>query len=163
GWGQGGINFPNLHAPKLDDQTVSFFSQEFDLSGKSFDDRLNWLLGSYASFEDGSDNSQSVTANNGTNYDAFRAIEFEHNSCASFCHGDFKVPDRLSRTLGACYTAETRGLTTAHNRYSSVSNTFTACRAGTYPGSLPLPTFPSTGPNVCAWSQSQLGRDGRWD
>ncbi len=163
GWGQGGINFPNLNAPKRDDQTVSFASQEFDLSGRSFSGRMNWLFGAYASFEDGSDNSQSVTANNGTNYDAFRATQVTNNSWAIFGQSDFDITSRLSVTLGARYTEETRGLITAHNRYSSVTNTFTACRAGTYPATLPAPTFPSTDPNVCAFSQEQIGRDGRWD
>ncbi|MEM7570822.1 MAG: TonB-dependent receptor, partial [Pseudomonadota bacterium] len=90
-------------------------SQEFQLSGLSFSDRFNWLVGGFAFFENASDDN-TVSLLEGT----LEAVGLElslrpissikSQSFAIFTHGDFDVTDRLSISAGLRFTYEEKEL-----------------------------------------------------
>lgn len=95
------------------------FSQELQLSGSSFGDRLTWLAGGYYFHEEGDDRN-NVQLLSGT----FDVVGFEldlipinrikSNSYAGFLHGDFEVTDRIALTAGIRYTYEEKTLERDH-------------------------------------------------
>lgn len=90
------------------------FSQEFQLNGSSFDDRLKWTTGLYymhqklrndivAKLWDGLVNT---TVN--IDFNAFSLSELSGDSYAVFGQGTFDITPRLHLTAGARYNIETR-------------------------------------------------------
>ncbi|MCG6120725.1 MAG: TonB-dependent receptor, partial [Blastomonas sp.] len=80
------------------------FSQEFQLSGTAFDDRLKWLLGLYYLNEKGTDiNSLTFSV-----ADFISGGRVENDSYAAFTQLGFAITDRLNLTVGARYTSETK-------------------------------------------------------
>ncbi len=83
------------------------FSQEVQIQGLAFNDRLKWIVGGYYFTEDG------------LNYNpvdfALLDIEsggfFDHESVAGFAQGTFDVTDQLHITLGIRYTKDTKDFT----------------------------------------------------
>jgi iron complex outermembrane receptor protein len=51
----------NANFPALPDEEDSFVSQEFDLTGRVFDQRINWLLGAYYSHDSGNGAQPSIS------------------------------------------------------------------------------------------------------
>jgi iron complex outermembrane receptor protein len=82
----------------------SQFSQELQLLGTSFDDRLNWILGVFYFTEDG----------NNFNPVDFAAVDiesggrFDHESIAGFAQGTYDITERLHLTAGIRYTDDTK-------------------------------------------------------
>ena len=80
------------------------FSQEIQILGTAFDDRLQWIVGGFYFTEDG------------INYNPvdFPAVDiesgggFDHESVAGFAQGTFDVTDRLHITAGIRYTKDTK-------------------------------------------------------
>jgi len=84
---------------------------EFQLLGKSFNDKLSWILGAYYFHEKGSEVNTGITKVFGdptgsTTFDA----EANNKSKSVFAYGDMSITDRLSVTLGARYTWDTKSL-----------------------------------------------------
>ena len=89
------------------------FSQEIQLSGQSFDDRLNWLVGMFYFEESIDENNRAELA-----VELFRflglplpgnAVQLNDNdgdSIAVFGQGTYSINDRLSLTAGVRYTDE---------------------------------------------------------
>lgn len=95
------------------------FSQELQLSGVSFGDRLTWLAGLYYFYEEGEDRN-NVQLLSGTfdvagfELDLIPLNFIDSNSYAGFVHGDFQLTDRLSITAGVRYTFEEKKLQRDH-------------------------------------------------
>lgn len=85
-------------------QEVETFSQEFQVLGTSFDDRLNWIVGTYYAVEDG-DHIENIATPPFT-FQSGGAVENE--SLAFFSQATFDITDRLSVTAGVRYTDDTR-------------------------------------------------------
>lgn len=86
------------------DYSQSQFSQEFQLSGTGFNDRLKWLLGLYYLKENGTDiNSLTFSV-----ADFISGGKVSNDSYAAFTQLGFEVTDRLNLTIGARYTRETK-------------------------------------------------------
>jgi len=84
---------------------------EFQLLGKTFADRLNWILGAYYFQEKGSEINTGITKVFGnpagsTDFDATA----KNTSKSLFAYGDMALTDRLSVTLGGRYTWDTKSL-----------------------------------------------------
>lgn len=79
------------------DITLKLFSQEFQLSGQAFNDRINYLLGIYYATEKGSQRFpvllESVQFTSGG--------EIDNESTAIFGQIGFEITDALTLTLGA--------------------------------------------------------------
>lgn len=77
-------------------------SQELQLLGKSFDDRLNWILGFYYFQEDGLNINELDFL-----ISSFRSGGyFDNSSQAIFAQGTFDVTDRLHLTAGIRWTED---------------------------------------------------------
>ena len=82
----------------------SQFSQEIQLLGSAFNDRLQWIVGGFYFTEDG----------NNFNPVDFAAVDiesggrFDHESIAGFVQGTFDVTEQLHVTLGVRYTEDTK-------------------------------------------------------
>lgn len=102
-------------------------SAEFQLLGKSFDNRLNWILGAYYFRENGTELNAGYTKVLGdiggsADFDA----QAQNTSKSLFAYGEMDVTDRLSVNVGGRYTWDTKSLL-GRNRFtfSSPGNPFT--------------------------------------
>jgi len=93
-------------------------SAEFQLLGKSFDERLNWILGAYYFKEKGFETNTGITKVFG---DPGGSVTFDANSVNSskslFGYAEFAVTDALSVNAGGRYTWDTKSLQ-GRNRWS---------------------------------------------
>lgn len=85
-------------------QKQNQFSQEFQLSGSSIDDRLNWVAGVYYFTEKAREEQNPVFG--GGVFSVFNPIRFKTKSYAAFAHLNFAITDQLGITAGARYTEE---------------------------------------------------------
>lgn len=96
--------------PVFDDtltQDMTAISQEIQLLGQSFDNRLEWILGAYYLHED-ANHLEDIAASIGR----LRAGgDTVNESIAVFAQGTFNITDKLSITAGLRYTDETRRYT----------------------------------------------------
>lgn len=116
----GGVGNPRIGTSKA-------FSQEFNLSGESFDDRLNWFLGLYYFDEDHKHSIPSLFPSPivqgilgagfapifgvGTRFtDLQQRIDEETTSQAVFADLTYSVTDTLRIGLGARYTDDTKDI-----------------------------------------------------
>jgi len=82
------------------------FSQELQLTGLTFNDRLSFVTGLYYfNTKDIGSSSQAVSIGN-TPLNGTRAIR-KNDSISAFGQGSFEISDRLSLSLGLRYTNET--------------------------------------------------------
>lgn len=93
---------PNLIVHFFDDFQAEQFSQEFQLLGSSFDNKLDWILGFYYFDEDVF--NQNILEFAIANFDSQNTITSE--SLAVFAQGTYHVNDRLDVTVGIRYTDE---------------------------------------------------------
>lgn len=78
------------------------WSQELQLSGVSFDDRLDWTIGAYYFDEDGVEDDFIAFASFDINSGGF----FSTEDFALFAQGTYHLTDQLSLTAGVRYTDE---------------------------------------------------------
>lgn len=80
------------------------FSQELQLSGASFDDRLRWLVGAYYFDERASEQQNPIFG--GGLFQVRNLASFSTKSYAAFTHLNFALSNQISFTAGARYTEE---------------------------------------------------------
>ncbi len=83
-------------------------SQEFQLQGTAFDNRLNWITGAYFLHEEGEQFVDDVLFV--TIPVLQQVIDVETDSWAVFAQGTYSFTDRLSGTLGIRYTQDDKSL-----------------------------------------------------
>lgn len=115
------------------------FSQEIQIQGVAFDDRLNWIVGGYYFEEDGLNYNPVDFANIDIESGGF----FDHNSKAIFAQGTFDVTDKLQITAGIRYTKDSKD-------FIVKDFTFTGTSGVTVPGEFvvlqsAVPTFAPPG------------------
>ena len=101
------------------------FSQEFQLSGQSFGEKLNWVAGLYYFTENPSEEREVNTRGIGS---FGRTEQFSYDqetlSYAAYTQGTFAITDRLSATLGVRYSYDDKELTLAEpSRFGDLSIT----------------------------------------
>ncbi len=82
-------------------------SQEFQLSGSSFDNSLDWVMGAYY-FEEQADNPNTLDTS------IFRQLSggsVDNDNFAFFGEATYALTERLALTLGGRYTEETKRFT----------------------------------------------------
>ncbi|MDB5447862.1 MAG: TonB-dependent receptor, partial [Phenylobacterium sp.] len=131
------------------------WTQEFNLAGTTWDNRLKFLFGAFYSDELGSDATQNDFRANVNLLTAVPAtlrpftinfnegIDIGNISYALYTQNDYQITSKLSVTGGLRYTWEERSMLSALRRFDPVSNLY---RCG-YPGLNGLIT---TDPNVCS-------------
>lgn len=80
------------------------FSQELQLLGTAFDDRLKWIVGGYY-FEEEGNNFNPVDF---AGIDIESGAKFENDSKAVFAQGTFDLSEKLHLTAGIRYTKDTK-------------------------------------------------------
>jgi len=102
-----GDHSPHRISQFYDDLTQEQFTQEVQLLGESFGDRLRWIVGLYYFEEDGNNvNELDFTVSR------FRSGgKFDNRSTAAFAQGTFDVTNRLHITAGLRYTDEEKTFT----------------------------------------------------
>jgi iron complex outermembrane receptor protein len=115
----------NSDQPFARDRETEQWSQEFDLTGRAFDDRLSYIAGLYY-FTEETDQSRTVGLTgpwsldnpakpaghdiifyNGTGTDIFT----DNEAWAAFLQGDWSLAEKWTLTAGIRYTSETREMT----------------------------------------------------
>jgi iron complex outermembrane receptor protein len=126
-----GDNFTKAH----------FFSQELQLLGTSFDDKLEWVVGGFYSDEGGNDvnTNYALNALNPFNPNISDGL-VTNKSWAIFAQTTYHITDALSLTAGGRYTKEKKSLV-ARNRFYNGAGGFN-CNIPTDPAIKP-------DPNVC--------------
>ena len=144
-----------LTFPDFDLNVAKFFSQEFNLSGSAFGERLTWLLGAYYSREKGVDSTtnnfrfdQTRLASAATllapgsqftiNFN--QGIDIKNSSWSLFSQNDFKILDSLTATVGLRYTEETHGVNQVSRRFSPTSGLYTCSFVNVAGTTTPLTT-----------------------
>lgn len=84
------------------------FSQEFQLSGKALDDKLDFLFGAYY-FDEKAQELENVIFP-GALFQINGNYQFRTKSYAAFAHINYRVSDLIGITLGARYTDESKSL-----------------------------------------------------
>lgn len=102
---------PNEYADVFRNNEQDQFSQEFQLSGESFNSRLDWITGLYYFEESGSElNTQNVFVGLypiiGLDASIVSLFEAETESYAAFVHGTYEVTGKTRVTAGLRYTYE---------------------------------------------------------
>ncbi|MES2451692.1 MAG: TonB-dependent receptor [Pseudomonadota bacterium] len=97
------------------DRKTNQFSQEFQLYGAAFADRLNFVAGLYYMREAPSDTTVTITANDAFYPTPRRVAQSQNvNSYAAYAQGTLKITGKLSTTLGIRYSKDEKS-TTTHN------------------------------------------------
>lgn len=100
------------------------FTQEFNISGLAFDDRMDWLVGLYYFDQTAFQNSMNVFApdlllldqlvppQNPVDFSAIGGFTQDTESFAVFTHMNYRLTDQWSLTFGLRYTDEEKTLDT---------------------------------------------------
>lgn len=83
------------------------FTQEVQLQGTAFDERLNWILGIYYFEEEGS----HVDIFEGPAFSLFTGGSVKNDSIAVFGQGTYDITEKLSLTLGSRWTEDNKSFT----------------------------------------------------
>ena len=107
--GISGQDFDGGSSPILNqviDSAQDQFSQEIQLTGTAFDDRLDWLVGAYYFHENGRFDQDVVLG--GVPIQIY--TDSATDSYALFAQGSYSLTDKLSVTAGIRWTSETKDL-----------------------------------------------------
>lgn len=106
-FGRDGDHSPHTISQFTDVLEQEQFTQEFQLLGTAFEDKLNWIVGAYYFKESGvSTNELAFTITR------FRSGgDYDNKSAALFAQGTYDVTDRFHVTAGMRYTDETKKFT----------------------------------------------------
>jgi iron complex outermembrane receptor protein len=132
------------------DGEMDQWSEELQLLGTAFGDRLNYLVGAFYLNEDGEQDFAGTLAGFGE-FD--EAIDNETDSYAVFADGSYALTDRLSLTAGVRWTKDEKDYTDT-------------CTDSTAPGTDDLPPPFGTGPFIqCRPGDSgtSVSLDDDWD
>lgn len=100
-----GLALPCLHL--YQDQKQHQISQEFQLNGRSFSDRLDFVLGVYGFKESNSQRTENIIlAPFGTN--PYWDTTLDTRSLAAYASGNFKISDRWTATAGLRWTRDNK-------------------------------------------------------
>ena len=118
-FGRDADNSPLLFVHTIDFYKQDQFSQELQVGGTAFDDRLTYVVGGYYFKEDG-DNINLVALPGafggaigvpGAAFTVHSGGSIDNESLAAFGQATFALTDALSITAGLRYTDETKGFT----------------------------------------------------
>ena len=118
------------------------FTQELQLLGTSFDDRLQWIVGGFYFTEDGNNYNPVDFAG----VDIESGAKFDHESIAGFAQGTFDVTDKLHITAGVRYTDDTKNfIVTSDGMYSTPGVHFPMGNSGVVNIQSAVPVIAPTG------------------
>ncbi len=110
--GGGAAGFPGANGLLVNsDSTIDQTSQELQLLGSAFGERLDWILGAFYLNEDGDQDYRGfleVPTPDGplTIFDFRELTATETDSYALFAEGSYRLTDRLALTVGARWTED---------------------------------------------------------
>lgn len=98
---------PIVFQHTIESQRVDQYTDELQVLGKSFSDRLNWIVGGFYLLEEGTDAQQAITAT------ALRLSQGDvrNRSQAVYAQATYKLVATVSLTGGLRYTEDDRRLT----------------------------------------------------
>ncbi|MGE0384422.1 MAG: TonB-dependent receptor [Gammaproteobacteria bacterium] len=138
----GPLGFPDFDL--IEDR---FFSQELNLSGNAFGDRLSWLAGVYYSNEKGIDTTTNDFRFARTGFvspftiNFNQGVDIENTSWSLYSQNDYRFTDQLTFTFGGRYTEERHGITSLSRRFSPTTGLY-VCNTAV--------TIVTANPNACA-------------
>jgi iron complex outermembrane receptor protein len=121
-----------------DHQNQKQISQEFQLAGKAFDSKLDWVTGLYFFKESGYVHDYVPFGGALFIYDI--ANDVDTKSYAAFTHADYKFNDQWGITLGARYSKDDKKFEGGQADLDGYSYKSAGC-------------FPTTGPDMACWNQ----------
>jgi iron complex outermembrane receptor protein len=119
-----GDNTPFTFRETFNHDVQTQYSQEFQLGGQSFDDRLTWVTGAYVFQERGTDSGYAKLALGlapGVSPPPFSPSAAVYTKVTSttyalFAQGSLTLTDRLSATVGARYNRDEKDYVLDHRR-----------------------------------------------
>ena len=148
--------------PQIPDQEYHDVTQEFDLSGKAFDNRLTWLVGGFGSWEHGFGGEPFVAfgaLTGGAVSSTTNSVGEETDTWGIYTQDDFKITDKLSVTGGLRYSQESQ---TNNDQLFVWSGGVYTCEPVVPAGQSPITPFPApnNNPNACPLNPSAEKADG---
>jgi iron complex outermembrane receptor protein len=126
-----------------DHQAQSQWSQEFQLTGKAFNDNLDYVAGLYYFHEEGFVHDFVPFGSTLYIYDV--ANDVDTDSYAAFFHADYKVSDSFGLTIGARYSWDDKKFEGGQADLDGYNYKATGC------------FDPVTGPNMACWAAFAAG------
>ena len=102
------------------------WSNETQLLGQSFDDRLDWVVGAYFFRESGTERQDVAILNATSPNNTITDYSIVSSTAAAYGQGSFRVSDSISLTGGLRYTSDKRDFETRSRFYSGVCRLVTA-------------------------------------
>lgn len=155
-----GVSFP-FQYPLPVQPNISYhqFSQEFNLTGKSMDNRLNWLIGAFALRDSGRGTEPAlafdVLTGGGIN-NTGNTPSIVSKSWGIFTQEDFRFTDQLSVTGGLRYSREYQDLRSQPFNWSATTGNFTCVSVPPAPN-VPAPNNDSA---ACGFVYNKLRSHG---
>ena len=103
---------------RLEEDSISFWSQEFQLNGVSEDSRLNWVAGINFSGMDAQENLNIWDVSPGgldPRVNNTQAQTFNDSAWGAFAQGTYSLTDRMNLTLGLRYTDEDKDIASSRS------------------------------------------------
>ena len=154
------VAFPYSYPfPVGTNQAYHQWTQEFNLTGKAFDDRLSWLAGAFGSYDRGRGSEQQFAfaeLTGGSIDVSSNTLKLVSKSWGIFTQDDFKLTDKLSVTGGLRYSKEFQDIDSQPFAWSAVTGGFTCAAippAGRY-------AAPGNNPGNCTIIRNGIRSDG---
>jgi iron complex outermembrane recepter protein len=137
--------------PEVPDQQYHDVTQEFDFAGKAFDNRLNWLVGAFGSWENGFGGEPFIAfgaLTGGAVSSTTNSVGEDTNTWGIYTQEDFQVTEKLSFTGGLRYSQESQ---TNNDQLFGWSSGAYNCEPVAAVGQTPIAPFraPNNNPNAC--------------
>jgi iron complex outermembrane receptor protein len=118
-------------------QGVEQYSGEFQITGKAFNDKLDFAAGFFAFNEKGFDQSISIVAPAINPVTSHFYAEVDNDSMGAYAQGTWSFTDQFSFTGGVRYSVDDKGIESRNNNFNRTTSTHT-CSLFAAPGIVGL-------------------------
>ncbi|MGE0384136.1 MAG: TonB-dependent receptor [Gammaproteobacteria bacterium] len=147
-----------LIGPNKAQTAIDIYSEEFQILGDAFGERLNWIVGAYYMTENGASDVRPYSFFNPNapgNNPSFNVSKGVNETKALFGHGDWHLRDDLTLSVGLRYTWDERKITVSTgNRGQGCTQTLTDVATTRFPPTIPCVRRRDTDFSELTWDVS---------
>ena len=117
-------------------QGVDQYSGEFQITGRGFNDALDFAVGVFAFHEKGFDQSISIVAPAINPVTAHFWAQIDNDSMGAYTQGTWHFSDQFSATAGVRYSVDDKGIESRNNNFNTAAGTVSGIPAMSHVCSL---------------------------